>query len=52
MTDKTSNINLRHIPAELKREFRVVCIRENKSMNDKIIDLMRLYVATKGQIGE
>ena len=40
----TGQMIIRQVPEALRREFKALCAREGKSMQEKIIEMMRQYV--------
>lgn len=40
-----TSVIIRRVPSELRREFKARCAREGTSQQDKIIELMREYIA-------
>jgi len=45
-TGQTGQMIIRQVPEVLRREFKALCAREGKSMQEKIIELMRQAVNT------
>jgi hypothetical protein len=41
---ETRSMIVRKVPDDLRREFRVLCVREGVSQQDKVISLMRAAV--------
>jgi plasmid stability protein len=39
--EETGQMIIRQVPEALRREFKALCAREGKSMQEKIIELMR-----------
>jgi len=40
-TGQTGQMIIRQVPESIRREFKALCAREGKSMQEKIIELMR-----------
>ena len=45
--DETMNMLIRDVPKDLQMAFKVRCVQEGISMNQKVIDLVREYVESK-----
>jgi plasmid stability protein len=39
--EETGQMIIRQVPESLRREFKAICAREGKSMQEKIIEMMR-----------
>lgn len=40
--EQTGQMIIRQVPEVLRREFKALCAREGKSMQEKVIELMRI----------
>lgn len=46
-TGQTGQMIIRQVPESIRREFKALCAREGKSMQEKIIELMSSAVVSK-----
>lgn len=46
-TGQTGQMIIRQVPESIRREFKALCAREGKSMQEKLIELMSAAVAQK-----
>lgn len=44
-TEKLVELIIRKVPESLRREFKMLCVKEGKTMQDKLIDLMKKEAA-------
>ncbi|MBP8699406.1 MAG: hypothetical protein KBH82_10250 [Syntrophorhabdaceae bacterium] len=49
-TGQTGTMIIRKVPQQLRRDFKVCCVREGISQQDKIVEFMREFVAQKKEI--
>ncbi|HQP51911.1 MAG TPA: hypothetical protein PLA06_07020 [Syntrophorhabdaceae bacterium] len=49
-TERTGTMIIRKVPQQLRRDFKVCCVREGISQQDKIVEFMREFVAQKKEI--
>ena len=47
MTNEKQMIT-RNIPEQLREDFKIACIKEKKTMNDKVIELIKQYLNERG----